>query len=125
MIFLEEVGFKPGSAKNVKDKNHKAVALSITPRLLINCYIYLTGYIKEAKYTKDLKWLEATFRKNTNISLLLSPTLSLSVMNVVLLMSLRFLLVVQKGSKQPIFFFYSFICYKSLFVESFFSILLL
>ena len=35
MIFLEEVGFEPKSAKNVKDKNYKAVALSITPRLLL------------------------------------------------------------------------------------------
>ena len=35
MIFLEEVGFEPGSAKNVNDKNYKAVTLSITPQLLI------------------------------------------------------------------------------------------
>ena len=42
MIFLEEVGFKPGSPKNVKDNNYKAVTLSITLRLLlkaVNCSI--------------------------------------------------------------------------------------
>ena len=50
MIFLEEVGFEPGSAKNVNDKNYKAVTLSITPQLLL-----LTGLLVYGKVDCDIK----------------------------------------------------------------------